>query len=502
MKLQIKILTIVLLCILIISVSFLFFFSQEAPPEEEKDTIPPEITSITGNLTATAGQSTTISAQFSDNTGIISAELFYRTASAIQWSSKSILSGNASIILSSDALENLFYYIIVDDAAGNGPVGDPSVDGSLYYVITVLNNTDENNNDGSDNGNGDNTNQTHTGYIFLELPKPKISCSECPKIAAMVDELFDSGDYPFYYVTLPQANEKAAARITEYNVYGYPSIYVDGGYGFLTGGTIQKSMIIDKIQLATARQHANLSTRITAERKENSSEITLKMFVGNPENQVYNGQVRVYLTEIVSTTEQGNSPTRFALLDYLIDEQIQIPANDNITFNKIVNISGLDAENLMIFGVVFNSETHVGYSKPPDEEPFNAHYVDAVDATTVVKNGNLPPEVGIQTPTAKYLYRFGKQIRKTFSKNTILIGKTTIVAYAKDDSKVVKVEFYVDDTLMQTLTNEPYEWIWHQFTMGKKTITVQAYDDQGKSSTATIDVHVFMKWPGLFSHTR
>jgi hypothetical protein len=167
-----------------------------------------------------------------------------------------------------------------------------------------------------------------------------------------------------------------------------------------------------------------------------------------------------------------------------------------------VNISGLDAENLMIFGVVFNSETHVGYSKPPDEEPFNAHYVDAVDATTVVKNGNLPPEVGIQTPTAKYLYRFGKQIRKTFSKNTILIGKTTIVAYAKDDSKVVKVEFYVDDTLMQTLTNEPYEWIWHQFTMGKKTITVQAYDDQGKSSTATIDVHVFMKWPGLFSHTR
>jgi len=115
-----------------------------------------------------------------------------------------------------------------------------------------------------------------------------------------------------------------------------------------------------------------------------------------------------------------------------------------------------------------------------------------VDATTVVKDGNLPPEVGIQIPSAKYLYIFGKPVRKTRSGYTVLLGRTTIVADASDDSKIEKVEFYINGKLMKTVTDEPYNWLWHQFAFGKKTITVQAYDDRGKTVTATLDVIVFM----------
>ncbi len=499
MKIQIKILAVVLILFLVISVAVVLFFSQAANQEEDDDIIPPNVTSISGNTTGYAGEPAIISVTISDNIGVTSAELFYRPASATQWSSQSILSGTASITLPFDSLENWYYYVIVDDAAGNGPIGDPSVDGSRYYVITVLNNT--NGDDGNDNGNGENTDDNSTGYAFIELPKPKISCSECPKIAAMIDELYDSGDYPFYYVTLPEVNAKAAARIKEYNIWGFPTIYFDGGYTLLIGSTTQKSMIVDKIFSATSRQHANLSVVVTAERKENSSEMTLEVLIRNHERQLYTGQLRVYLTEIVSTTEQGNAPTRFALQDFLINEQIQVPAKDHTSQTKIVNISEYDADNLMIFAVVFNSETHVGYSQPPDKNQFSAHYVDAADGTTVVKDGNLPPEVGIQTPSAKYLYCLGKEIRKSLFGNTVLIGRTTLVAYASDDSKIEKVEFYIDGTLMKTVTEEPYEWLWHQFTIGKRTITVQAYDDQGKTAAATIDVLVFMKWPGLFSRT-
>jgi len=467
--------------------------------DEDDDSIPPEITSITGDMSGLAGQPKTISVMFSDNTGVTSAELFYRSASTIHWSSKSILSGNATIVLPTDSVEDIFYYILIDDAAGNGPVGDPSIDGSQYYVITISNGTDGDNDDGNDNGDG--TNQTYTRFAFLELPKPKISCSECPKIAAMVDELYDSGDYPFYYVTLPEENDKAAARIKEYNVWGYPTIYLDGGYDLIVGSNTQKSVIGDKILSSVARDRSNLSVTVTAERKDNSSEITLTILIDNYESELYTGQLRVYLTEIISTTGQGNSPTRFSFIEFLIDEEIQVPANKNISLTRIVDISEFDDENLMIFAVVFNAETHIGYSQPPDKNQFNAHYVDAVDATTVVKDGNLPPEVGIQTPSAKYLYRFGKQVRKTLTGNTVLLGRTTLVAYASDDSKIEKVEFYIDGTLMKTVTDEPYEWFWHQFTIGKRTITVQAYDDQGKTATATIDVFVFMKSPGLLSRT-
>jgi len=467
--------------------------------DEDDDSIPPEITSITGDMSGLAGQPKTISVMFSDNTGVTSAELFYRSASTIHWSSKSILSGNATIVLPTDSVEDIFYYILIDDAAGNGPVGDPSIDGSQYYVITISNGTDGDNDDGNDNGDG--TNQTYTRFAFLELPKPKISCSECPKIAAMVDELYDSGDYPFYYVTLPEENDKAAARIKEYNVWGYPTIYLDGGYDLIVGSNTQKSVIGDKILSSVARDRSNLSVTVTAERKDNSSEITLTILIDNYESELYTGQLRVYLTEIISTTGQGNSPTRFSFIEFLIDEEIQVPANDNTSQTQIEDISEFDVENLMIFAVVFNEETHIGYSQPPDKNQFNAHYVDAVDATTVVKDGNLPPEVGIQTPAAKYVYRFGKQIRKSFSGNTILLGRITLVAYASDDSKIEKVEFYVDGTLMKTVTDEPYEWLWHQFVIGKKTIIVKAFDDEGKTASATIDVFVCMKWPSLFSRT-
>jgi len=499
MKIHIKIFITVIILLFVCSIIYLLCFSHSEPLAEDTDVIPPEITSITGDLIGSAGQSTVISVAFSDDIGVTSAEIFYRPASVMRWSSKSVIGGNASIILPSDPPENLFYFIVVDDAAGNGPIGDPSVDGSLYYTITVLNASDGDNDDGSDNG--DDTNQTYTRFAFVELPKPKISCSECPKIAAMIDELYDSGDYPFYYVTLPEENNKAAARIEEYNVWGYPTIYIDGGYDLIVGSSVEKSLIGDRIRSSVARLHTNLSVVVTAERKENSSQITLRILISNHESQLYNGQLRVYLTEIVSTTGQGNTPTRFSLIDFLIDEEIQVPANDNTSQTQIEDISEFDAENLMIFAVVFNAEAHIGYSQPPDKNQFNAHYVDGVDATTIVKDGNLPPEVGIQTPAAKYVYRFGKQVRKSFSGNTILLGRTTLVAYASDDSKIEKVEFYIDGTLMKTVTEEPYEWFWHQFTMGKRTITVQAYDDQGKTASATIDVIVFMKWPGLFSRT-
>jgi hypothetical protein len=51
---------------------------------------------------------------------------------------------------------------------------------------------------------------------------------------------------------------------------------------------------------------------------------------------------------------------------------------------------------------------------------------------------------------------------------------------------------------MKTITTPAYQWVWHQLAFGKKTITVKAYDDQGKTSSASIDVVVIMKWKNPF----
>ena len=176
----------------------------------------------------------------------------------------------------------------------------------------------------------------------------------------------------------------------------------------------------------------------------------------------------------------------------MINEDIQISSDDHLSINKTLSASDLDPENLMIFSVLFSIEKQIGYSQGSDKNPFEAHYVDAVSATRVIQGGNLPPEIGIQNPAVKYFHRFGNPIRKTLTGKTVVVGKTTIVASVHDDSQIKKVEFYINDKLMATVTQDPYQWTWHKLSFGKKTITIKAYDDSGKQSTASIDVVAFM----------
>jgi hypothetical protein len=499
MKTFFKITILIVVSILLVSSAYVVLFigttsqtnDNTGQTEEPIDTLPPVVTSITGNATEDAGNTITISTTFTDDTGVTSAKLYYKPAGALAWSSKSILTGTAGISLPPDSNESWYYYVTLNDAAGNGPVGDPSTDGSAYYIITVINNASPppDDNDSND-GTGNNT-QNYSRFVFVELGT-KIVCSECPKISVIMNDLYKSGNYPFYYVSLPLDNPKALERLTEYNILGYPTVYIDGGYTVLVGSKIQKSDFEKNITSAAARTTPNIFVNTTAHWNNQTKLITVTIIAANQETSAYSGRLRIYITEIISTKWQGGTPQHFSFLDFLMNEDIQIPGNGDISFTKTMDTSGLDPEDLMIFTVIFNAEKHTGYSQPPDKNPFEARYVDAVSATQVIQGGNLPPEVGIENPLVKYFHRFGKPIRKTMAGKTVLLGRTTIVASPHDDSKIVKVEFYVNTKLMATVTQEPYEWSWHKFTIGKRTITVKAYDDSGKTTVASIDVTAFM----------
>jgi hypothetical protein len=117
-------------------------------PAEEKtrtvnvvDTTPPSVRCLTGDTSGNRGQSVTINATLDDNVSVTEAFLYYKAASAPSWSSANFLTGSAPIELPQESTEEIVYYITADDAAGNGPVGDPSADGSACYTITVLDGT-------------------------------------------------------------------------------------------------------------------------------------------------------------------------------------------------------------------------------------------------------------------------------------------------------------------------------------------------------------------------
>jgi len=114
---------------------------------ENKDATAPVINSITGNTDAFIGETVNISVNFTDNVEVTTATIYYKPAGDNKWSSMSILSGSVSIPTPLDPVRELYYYVTVNDAAGNGPIGDPSVDGSKYYTVFIIYSRNDNQNE-------------------------------------------------------------------------------------------------------------------------------------------------------------------------------------------------------------------------------------------------------------------------------------------------------------------------------------------------------------------
>lgn len=474
MKFNIKIIiAIVIVAILALSSYCVLYFNNDG----DKDKEPPIIDTISGNINGKIGDTITIFTKFSDNINVTNATLYYKTSSETKWDSKSILSGNADITIKSK--ENVFYYVTVDDAEGNGPVGNPSINGSVFYTINVREDTED---------------DEFFHSVFLEEAS-FTDCYYCPLVAEMLYELYSTGNYNFYYVTLIKTVEKATSRLDiDYNLFGLPTVFVDGGFRVLMGGLHDKSEYVQAIRDAEVRDVPKIKVTVNAKYENITNKLSINIEVVNKEDETYKGRLRVYLTEKVSRwSGPEGEPYHFGFLDFMINKDISVGANDNTSFSETRDLSDLDPENLMVIAAVFNSEKKQGYSKPPKEHPFDAYYTDAVDGAEVVEGGNLPPVVGIVRPTYSKWHILGKPVTKTLRQKTILIGKTTIKVNATDDSKIEKVEFYIDEKLEHTAMDKPYEFSFRKIgnfknIFRKNNIKVIAYDDEGKTAQDSVDV--------------
>jgi len=468
---------IIIIGILIISSSYFFFPTTKENGDDED----PTIDTITGNLTGKKGDLITIKVIFSDNVNVTKATIHYKTASDANWISKSILSGRFEIQLNYQ--DNLHYYVTIDDAAGNGPVGEPSVDGSIFFIINIL--------EDGENGEGE-----YIRKAFVEEGS-FTTCKYCPMVAGMLYELYSSGDYNFYYVTLIQSNEKATARLkNEYNLYGLPTVFIDGGYKVLMGGGHEKSDYAQAIREAELRTVPDIQLKVSAEYDNNTNELFCNANLKNNEDKEYNGRLRVYLTEKISRwSGPEGEPYHFGFYDFLINKEISIAGNTNASFNETRDISDLDPENLMVIAAVFNSEKYQTFSDPPyNKYPFDAYYADAADGSELLEGENLPPTVGFSLPQIGKLHILGTPIFDfIYHKNTVLVGRAKIVAEVHDDSGIEKVELFIDGNLVGEDTEEPYEFSFRKVNLikrliRKRTISVKVYDDEGKTGENSMEV--------------
>ena len=246
---------------------------------------------------------------------------------------------------------------------------------------------------------------TFTHTMFAELGT-ELPCSNCHVAREALHKVYTSNDYPFYYVSLVDfVNPAAINRIDEYNIYGYPTVWFDGGYRVEVGGisnaeTYYRQHLTD----CGARVVPNIDVNLTATWLGNA-QIEIDVTVFNYESSSYNGHIRVYVTEVESTMGWNDTvghPYTFPFLDYAFNQDILIASSSTWTGSLIWdghdhydaqgnNFGNIQFGNLQVIAAVFNSEVHQGYSNPPSGHPFDAYYVD--DAAGVWLGTPHPPAV-------------------------------------------------------------------------------------------------------------
>ena len=82
-----------------------------------------------------------------------------------------------------------------------------------------------------------------------------------------------------------------------------------------------------------------------------------------------------------------------------------------------------------------------------------------------------------------------------------VFGRVPIKINAADNFGVIKVELYINDILVQTFYNPPYEWIWDtgEISAGEYTIKAVAYDTNNNTNEKEITVKV-IKVEGIVTY--
>ncbi len=343
------------------------------------------------------------------------------------------------------------------------------------------------------NDTKDDINEDVSRFVFIQ-EATFTNCKFCPDVTEIIHDLYESQQYPMYYVSLVKENEKAKSILKDdYNIYAYPTVFIDGGYQVVMGKK-DKEVYENRIKEAYTRDRTNLIVNITAEYNSNESNIIISGFVKNVDNQSYTGSLDIYLTEKVSTKyrdDKGNA-YYFSFIKYLLQQNIVLDSNEQKQFSKNFDSASYDPENLKLFAVVSNSDANNAYSDPESDEgkeehEFSAYYVNTVASADVVEGGNTPPAVGINLPTEGMIHFRGRTLFDSKLRNTFVIGKTTVKVRAEDDRTIEKVEFYIDDELIDTDEESEYEFEIKKIGLfrnivRKHTIKVVAYDDTGKTA--------------------
>jgi hypothetical protein len=153
----------------------------------------------------------------------------------------------------------------------NPPIGAPF---NAYYVDAAAGTTP-----GSTSSNTVTEDFTHT--VFIEKGTGTF-CPSCPAVGEALSSIYESEDYPFFYVSMVvDVNEVADIRMEDYNLYWVPTLFCDGGNEVLVGPS--ENEIRNAIESSGQRDVHELDLILSSEHL-GRGEIKINVSVTNIEN--------------------------------------------------------------------------------------------------------------------------------------------------------------------------------------------------------------------------
>jgi hypothetical protein len=166
-------------------------------------------------------------------------------------------------------------------------------------------------------------NFTHTTFIEEATAT---WCHNCPDMANKLNDLYNSREYPFYFVALvSDENEDADSRLTDdYNIYGYPTAFFDGGKNIILGSGVSENSYIQKIRSCGQRDVHELNLSLSVNwlgdgDLEISYSITNNENIENypPDTPIIDGPSRGKINENIEYTITCNDPDGDEIFYYI-----------------------------------------------------------------------------------------------------------------------------------------------------------------------------------------
>ena len=224
-------------------------------------------------------------------------------------------------------------------------------------------------------------------------------CSHCPPASDALYSIYQSGDYPFYYVTLvSDKNPIVKERLYYLHMKYAPTVYFDGGYLIDVGTagspqadeTIYRSSI-EKSGVRTVTCSLDMNTSVTW---EGNAKITVTVTVTNNGNSFYLGVLRSYVTEIESRwNDQSGDPYHFGFLDFAMKKLVFISPGktyatsatwDGVEEHDGQTFEDITEDNIMVVSSVSHWLPHL-YQDEESDKSYLQFYVDQTSGAVPVQ---------------------------------------------------------------------------------------------------------------------